>query len=349
MKIYLANIDHWTLPERAWRVMTQRSHQVAGNWSALPYRENLHEFAPDVIVYAPHRQKKALSWRDAALTLSPQLVRDVPTILWALYPDYLTGWDHVRNEHDSGFLDPVRQILPYVRATLTNSRFSKELLEARAPDFTFEVCYLCIDTKAIDETRDKGQRNRLSRSVLWQHRWATDKNFQGALEILLELAPRHPDVTFYLGRKENWDEAFWAPHWLKDLYAFRARELEHLPNVRYSPYFETQQEYWNFLAGIDIAFSCSYHETFGIAMLEQAYAGAACVVPDRVAYPEVHAGTLVVSPAEVERGIETLLRKPDRCAQVASSSKANAAQYSVERTEKRLLSFVEQVGKDALR
>jgi glycosyltransferase involved in cell wall biosynthesis len=347
MRIYLANIDPWILPERAWRVMTQRSHQVAGNWSTLSYRESLHEFAPDVIVYAPHRQKKALSWRDAALTLSPQLVRDVPTILWALYPDYLTGWDHVRNEHDSGFLDPVRQTLPYVRAILTNSRFSKELLEARAPDFTFEICYLGIDTKAIDESRDRGRRDRPWRSVLWQHRWATDKNFQGALEILLELAPRHPNVTFYLGRKENWDEAFWAPQWLKDLYAVRARELDHLPNVQYSPYFETQQEYWNFLAWIDIAFSCSYHETFGIAMLEQAYAGAACVVPDRVAYPEVHAGALVVSPAEVERGIETLLREPDRCAQVASSSKANAAQYSVERTVERLLSFAEQVGRGA--
>ena len=349
MKIYVANIEPWVLPERAWRAMTQRGYHVAGNWSALPYRESLHEFAPDVIVYAPHRQKKALSWRDAALTLSLQQVRDVPTILWAVYPDYLTGWDHVKNEHDSGFLDSVRQILPYVRATLTNSRFSKELLEARAPDFTFEVCYLGIDTKAIDESRDRGQRNRQSRSVLWQHRWATDKNFQGALEIFLELAPRHPDVTFYLGRKENWDEAFWAPQWLKDLYAVRAPELDRLPNVKYSPYFERQQEYWNFLAGIDIAFSCSYHETFGIAMLEQACAGAACVVPDRVAYPEVHAGALVVPPDEVGRGIETLLKEPDRCAQVASSSRASAAQYSVGQTVERLLSFVEQVGTDASR
>ena len=81
MKIYLANIDPWVLPERAWRAMTQQGHQVAGNWSILPYRKSLHEFAPDVIVYAPHRQKKALSWRDAAMTLPPQLVRDVPTIL----------------------------------------------------------------------------------------------------------------------------------------------------------------------------------------------------------------------------------------------------------------------------
>ena len=71
----------------------------------------------------------------------------------------------MRNEHDSGFLDSVRQILPYVSATLTNSRFSKKLLEARAPDFTFEVCYLGIDTPtreelivnrhgSIDEVRD---------------------------------------------------------------------------------------------------------------------------------------------------------------------------------------------------
>ena len=261
--------------------MTQGGHEVAGNWAAAPRRRSLAGFAPDVIVYAPHRQEENLSWRAAALTLPGELLRRVPTILWALYPDYLTGWDHAKNEHGNGFLDAVRQILPLARATLTNSRFSKQLLEARGPGFTFEVSYLGIDTKSIDEARDRSQRSHKSRSVLWQHRWATDKNLPVAMEIILELAPKHRDVTFYLGRKENWDEDVWVPHWLRELYAVRARQLAGLKNFHYSPYFERPVDYWRFLCEIDLAFSCSYHETFGITMMEQAYAGAACVVPHR--------------------------------------------------------------------
>ncbi len=345
MRVYLVNVDYGVLPKRAWQLMTQQGIQVTGNWSDPPYKQELVEFAPDVIVYAPHRQKAALSWRDAALNLPLELVKKVPTILWALYPDYLTGWDHERNEHAKGPLEPVQHMLPYFRASLANSRFTKELLKARAPGFTPAVCYPAIDTAGIDHRVALRQRGPRAHTVLWQHRWATDKNLPGALEIVLELAPKHPDVTFYLGRKENWDEAFWSPQWLKDLYAAKSPELEPLSNVRYSRHFPTREEYWDFISSVDIAFSCSYHETFGIAMLEQAYAGAACVVPNSVAYPEVHAGTLVVEPSRVAEGISSLLQDAAQWTQVAASSRANAAKYTVEQTVKTLLPFVMQVEK----
>jgi glycosyltransferase involved in cell wall biosynthesis len=121
--------------------------------------------------------------------------------------------------------------------------------------------------------------------------------------------------------------------------------LEPLSNVRYSRHFPTREEYWDFISSVDIAFSCSYHETFGIAMLEQAYAGAACVVPNSVAYPEVHAGTLVVEPSRVAEGISSLLQDAAQWTQVAASSRANAAKYTVEQTVKTLLTFVMQVEK----
>ena len=339
MKLYLANVEPGILPERAWQLMVQWGHQVAGNWLAPPYRQGLEEFAPEVIVYAPHRQEKALPWRDAALRMPLELVKQVPTILWALYPDYLTGWDHGRNTHDDGFLGPVLQMLPYCRATLANSRFTKDLLEARAPGSTFEVCYLCIDKKGIESSIARHQRGSFPHSVMWQHRWATDKNLQGALEVVLDLAPRHREVTFYLGRKEDWDEPFWVPQWLRDLYATRVPELARLSNVQFTQRPPTREEYWELIGGMDIAFSCSYNESFGIAMLEHAYAGAACVVPDRVAYPEVHTGALVVAPSDVEAGIGALLDEPTLWRQVAASSRVNAAQYTVERTVERLLGF----------
>ena len=341
MRIYLANIGRWELPERGARLIVRRGHQLAGNWLEPPFQHNLSEFAPDLIVYAPHRQQQPLSWRDGAITLSLEAVKEVPTILWALYPDYLTGWDPVSNEHADGFLEPVRQLLPHFRATLANSRFTRELLETRVPGFTFEVCYLGIDTEGIDARVGRRPQGERARTVLWQHRWATDKNLPGALEILLELAPRHPDVTFYLGRKENWDENIFSPPWLRKLYAANAPRLERLPNVRYGRTFSTQEEYWRFIGGVDIAFSCSYHETFGIGMLEQGYAGAACVVPSRVAYPEVHAGAMVVEPSRVSESISTLLQDPALWTQVAASSRANAAKYDVEGTVNTLLNTVE--------
>ena len=342
MKIYLANMDQWVLPERALALIEALGHEVSGNWAAAPWRKGIQEAAPNVIVYAPHRQREDLAWRDAAITLPLEVIREVPTILWALYPDYLTGWDHDSNDHAPGFIKPVQRALPFFRSTLTNSLFSKALLEARAPGTTFEVCYLCIDTKAIDAAGLRDDRPVQGRSVLWQHRWATDKNLQGALEILLDLGPKYPDVTFYLGRKENWDEAIWVPQWLRHLYADRAPEIDQIENIRYSYYFETQEEYWRFLSGIEIAFSCSYHETFGIAMLEQAYAGAACLVPNRAVYPEVHAGALITSPDQIGQGIESLLREPARRAEVAISARANAARFSVEATVETLLLFVER-------
>ena len=342
MRVYLVNVDRWILPDRALQLMAQRGHQVAGNWLEAPYCQGLDRFAPDVIVYAPHRQKDPTPLRRIpATTLQRDVVKKVPTILWGLYPDYLTGWDHARNNHSDQFLEPVRELLPYFRTTLANSRFSKSLLEARVPGFTFEVCYLCIDTAGIGERANGRQQSERARSVLWHHRWATDKNLPGALETVLQLAPKYREVTFYLGRKEDWDEDFWVPQWLKELYAARSSELERLRNVRFTPRFATQGEYWDFLAGMDIAFSCSYHETFGIAMLEQACAGAACVVPNRAAYPEVHAGALVVPPDEVVAGIESLLNNLASWQRVAASSKANAATYTVGRTVETLLRFIE--------
>ena len=348
MKVYLVNCDEWLLPTSGLELIAQQGYEVAGNWLAKPYRQGLEEFAPDVIVYAPDRRAVPTPHIPIPrMELATEVVRSIPTILWALYPDYLTGWDHTKNEHANGFIEPVRQMLPYFRATLANSRFTKELLETRAPGYRFDVCYLCIDTMAIDREIAGHQRGDRTRTVLWHHRWATDKNLPSAIEILLELATEYPDVTFYLGRKEEWDEDFWVPQWLRDFYAVKAPALERLSNIRYGRNFSTQKEYWQFLAGMDIAFSCSYHETFGVALLEQAYAGCACVVPRRIAYPEVHAETLITEPSRVAEGIRSLLQDSSLFNQVATASRANAAKYTVERTITTLLKHVDTVLRDA--
>ncbi|MEE8163514.1 MAG: glycosyltransferase [Anaerolineae bacterium] len=341
MKIYFANIYPWHFPRRGQELIVRQGHQLGGNWLGTPYYQRLEEFSPDVIFYAPARGS-------ASLTLPPEVVKKTPTILWALYPDYLTGWDREKNEHMGGFLESVRAMMPYFRAYLANSRFTKGLLEARVPGYIFEVCYLGIDTSGIDEAAPRRQLAGQATSVAWMHRWASDKNLSEALGIVLHLARRHPKITFYVGSKEDWNdsgsEPFWATQSLKDSYLAVADELNDLSNIQYRARFKIQRDFWAFLHCVDIAFSCAANESFGIAMLEHAYAGDACVVPDRVAYSEVHAGALVVPASEVEAGIELLINNPALWAQVAESSRVNAARYDVASTVGHLLSFTKLGG-----
>ena len=108
MRLYLANIESWTFPNRGSETLSEIGFEVAGNWLDPPFCRPLEQFSPEVVVYAPHR-------RLDALVLERRDVVRTPTILWALYPDYLTGWDREKNEHMDGFLESVGGLMPYFR------------------------------------------------------------------------------------------------------------------------------------------------------------------------------------------------------------------------------------------
>jgi len=241
MKIYLANMHSWHFPRRGQELIVQRGHQLGGNWLDPPYYQRLEEFSPDVIFYAPDRGS-------TSLTLPLEVVKKTPTFMWAIYPDYLTGWDREKNEHMGGFLESVRAMMPYFRAYLANSRFTKELLEPRFPGYTFDVCYLGIDTRGIDEAAPRKQPTEQAANVAWMHRWAIDKNLSEALNTVLHLARRHSNIIFYIGSKEDWNdpgfEPFWAPQSLKDSYLAIADELNDLSNIQYLARFKSQRKFW---------------------------------------------------------------------------------------------------------
>ena len=333
MKLYLANIESWTFPSGGSEILREHGFDVGGNWLDPPFHRELEQFSPDVVVYAPHR-------RTDAVVLQKQDILRTPTVLWALYPDYLTGWDREKNEHVDSFLASVAELMPYFQRHLTLSVFTKRLLEERIDGFQFEVCFLGIDLESIDRCRLDNRANGSELTVLWQHRWRTDKNFQGALQIIERLAAKHRNVTFVVGRKEDWDEPFWVPQSLKEYYADALIRLRRLGNVQFMPRFGTQVEYWRFIAGIDIAFSCSYHESFGIAMLEKAYAGVACVVPNTVAYPEIHDGAVSVDHAQIGSALDNLILEPEFRAIVAYRCRENAKKYSIRRTSEELIRLV---------
>jgi glycosyltransferase involved in cell wall biosynthesis len=336
MRVYLANIESWTFPNRGSENLCENGFEVGGNWLEPPFHRQLEEFSPDVVVYAPHR-------RVDAVVLHREDVLRTPMLLWALYPDYLTGWDREKNLHMDGFLEPVADIMPYCRRHAVSSLFSRRLLEERIGGFQFDVCFLGLDLVGIDRCRQEKRTEHPGLTVLWQHRWRTDKNLRGALGIIETLAAQHRDVTFLIGRKEDWDEPFWVPPSLRDYYAEALPRLSRLGNVQYLSRFSTQVDYWRLLSEVDIAFSCSYHETFGIAMLEAAYAGAACVVPNTVAYPEIHSGALLVDHSQIGSALDRLIQEPRFRAEVAQRCRQNAKKYDVSTTAEKLAGLIAKV------
>jgi glycosyltransferase involved in cell wall biosynthesis len=339
MRVYLANIDVWTFPDRGREMLCQTGLEVAGNWMAPPFDRQIEAFCPDVVVYAPHRRVDALALHEE------DLVR-TPTILWVLYPDYLTGWDREKNEHEDGFLESVAVLMPYFQRHLVQSVFTKRLLEERIDGYQFDACFLGLDLEGMDGCRRESGGPRSGLTVLWQHRWRTDKDLRGALDIIESLAAEHRDVKFVIGRKEDWDEPFWVPQSLKDYYADALTRLRRLGNVQFMSRFETQVDYWRFISAIDIAFSCSYHETFGIAMLENAYASVACVVPNTVAYPEIHSGAVLVPHRQIASAVDRLIQEPEFRAEVAQRCRLNASKYDVSTTAQKLAEVSAGVGHD---
>ena len=336
MRLYLANIESWTFPNTGSETLSESGFEVAGNWLDPPFSQPLEKFSPEVVVYAPHR-------RLDALVLERQDLLRTPTILWALYPDYLTGWDREKNEHMDGFLESVGAFMPYFRGYVAASEFTKSLLEERIDGYEFDVCFLGLDLEGMDRCRSENGASHSNLTLLWHHRWRTDKNLQGALDIIERLATKHRDVTFVVGRKEDWDEPFWVPQSLRDYYAMAVTRLGRLGNIHFKSRFDTQSDYWRFLSHIDIAFSCSYHETFGIALLEAAYAGVACVAPKTVAYPEIHSGAVLVDHAQIESALEQLIQDSEFRSQVAHRCRLNAKKYDVRIVAENLADVIHQV------
>ena len=77
MKLYLANIDSWTFPNRGSETLCESGFEVGGNWLDPPFHRELEQFSPDVVVYAPHR-------RVDAVVLQRQDLLRTSTLLWAL-------------------------------------------------------------------------------------------------------------------------------------------------------------------------------------------------------------------------------------------------------------------------
>ena len=112
--------------------------------------------------------------------------------------------------------------------------------------------------------------------IVWPHRWEHDKHPEEFVEAVDRLASEGLEF-----------EVVFAGQVFRDVPTVISEALERLGDrvvVFDSP--GDRMRYAELLRSSDIAVSTAHNEFFGIAMMEAAYAGCYCVVPDRVAYPE---------------------------------------------------------------
>lgn len=113
--------------------------------------------------------------------------------------------------------------------------------------------------------------------ILWNHRWEHDKAPDDFLTGLQQLAETGQDFRLILlGRASRQEHPARAEV---------RRRFDH--RILHCGEVARPDEYWQLLQRADIAVSAARHEFFGIAMLEAAWAGAAILVPDALAYPEL--------------------------------------------------------------
>lgn len=137
--------------------------------------------------------------------------------------------------------------------------------------------------------------------LVWNHRWAQDKDPDGFFDALAELVEQGLDFRVaVLGRKSGKPPAVFK----------RAGELLGDRLVHLGP-VEERSEYWSWLFWADLCVSTALQEYQGLAVAEAAWAGCRPLVPDALVYPEIYPSDLRYAPGELANQIAALAARPD--------------------------------------
>lgn len=117
-------------------------------------------------------------------------------------------------------------------------------------------------------------------NIGWVSRWEHDKRPEVFVEAIERLRRRPPDQDF---RLILLGETF---RQMPDCY-HQLHEICH-PHILHSGFAASRQAYQSWLGEMDVVVSTAAHEFFGIAIAEAAAAGAAPILPEDLAYPELY-------------------------------------------------------------
>lgn len=310
-ELYLANMWPQIVTEKGVKLFEHNGFNTSGNW--LNGNNDYTHADRIVLPYADFGKPVLIT------EATPELWQK--TISYILFPDSLVGWDFEKKCYSYRKNEDAEKILRRSAKRLSHSNYSSELVRV-----TYGVNNLTIplgiDSDSI-KSREADKHKGLK--VLWNHMWRSDKGTAEAFDIISDLAPKYPQVEFWIGQTNTWD--------VRDGQSFvekcgpKLKRLQSTNNVNFFKRIKNQNEYWSWINRVDISFSTAFQEGFGLSMMEQEAAGIACVVPNEEAYPELHGGCLIVDREKLSDGLEFLIQNPTERRSISQSCKDGASKY----------------------
>lgn len=141
--------------------------------------------------------------------------------------------------------------------------------------------------------------------ILWNHRWAQDKDPKTFFSALGRLIEQGLDFQVaVLGKKSAQPPAIFQG----------AAELLGERLVQLGP-VEDRREYWCWLYWADVCVSTALQEYQGLAVAEAAWAGCRPLVPDSLVYPEIYPPEMRYGLGELAGGLIELAMSPEMARQ----------------------------------
>lgn len=313
-ELYLANIWPQIVTKRGVQMFNMAGYEVSGNW--LNGVEDYTHASNIVLPYADFGKPAKIP------CTNDDMWKRVASYI--LFPDSMVGWNCKTNDYLLRQNDETTAILKKSSKRLSHSIFSSRLIANVYGQGNESVVPLGIDTNSIIEAAQPTQHKDIR--VLWNHMWRIDKGTLEAFSIIKNLAQKYPKVEFRIGQLNTWDSRPEALGFKEKCLPILTK-LQNMDNVKFYDRIKNQKDYWTWVGQSDVAFSTAFHEGFGLSMLEQEASGIACVVPNAEAYPEIHAGCLIVERDQIETSLEELITNPITRKSVARSCADNSLRY----------------------
>lgn len=172
-----------------------------------------------------------------------------------------------------GFITQTRKFL--ARMPDARPMWLLDEIEAKSVVLPLGVEFSHIDAARAESDRRAEEEG--APTVLWCHRWEYDKNPEEFFAVLFRLAEKN--VPFRVIVAGAGYERI--PDIFQQAKAVLGERIVHWGGV------EDRDAYARLLCRAAVVVSTAFHETFGIGMVEAAYAGAHPLAPRRLSYPEV--------------------------------------------------------------
>jgi glycosyltransferase involved in cell wall biosynthesis len=176
------------------------------------------------------------------------------------------------------------------------------------------ILYPGIDFSEIDELDWKMTRE--VPVIVWNHRHEHDKNPENFFQALAQLQRRGVDFRLIvLGQS-----------FASSPSCFLEAEKDFSDKTIHFGFAESYQEYISLLGQGDIVVSTSFHEFYGISILEAVRAGCVPVLPDRLSYPELFDSKYLYDKGCLTDTLQKVLETNCRLAQ--ATARAMTDEYS---------------------